>query len=129
MKIITSVTIDSELLKEAKRKGISLSKVLDKALRKKLNFSDKVREEIDKFCKELKLSNKAKKKALRIYNKTIKDSKKARKIKNVPIKSLVASIIYVASNLCNERITQFQIAKVCNVSDVTIRRYYRLFCD
>ena len=83
MKIITSVTIDSELLKEAKRKGISLSKVLDKALRKKLNFSDKVREEIDKFCKELKLSNKVKKKALRIYNKTIKDSKKARKIKNV----------------------------------------------
>ena len=75
---------------------------------------------IDEWCGKLDLSNKVKSKVYDLIDKAgIRDVKP----------SWVASAIYIASSLMGERRTQAEISKVAGISEVTIRKKYKLMLN
>jgi transcription initiation factor TFIIB len=76
---------------------------------------------ITRFCSKLKLNQKVMKKATEILNESIEKELNSGR---GPV-GVAAAAIYVASVLCDERITQQEIANVTGVTEVTIRNRYK----
>ncbi|BAA29958.1 208aa long hypothetical transcription initiation factor IIB [Pyrococcus horikoshii OT3] len=117
-------TLD-EIAKVAKEDKKVIARVY-RLVVKKLGLSSKdmlIRPEyyIDKFADELEVSERVKRRALRLLNEA-KD-KGITSGKN-PL-GLAASILYIASLLEGERRTQKEIARVAGITEVTIRNRYK----
>jgi transcription initiation factor TFIIB len=76
---------------------------------------------ISRFCSELKLSSDVKSMA----NDILKEAAKKRIISGKCPTGLAASSLYIASVLCSEHRTQYEVARVAGVTEVTIRNRYK----
>lgn len=79
------------------------------------------RQYIPRFCSELELSEEVQNRAIEIIETTAEKGLLSGKSPT----GYAAAAIYAASNLCNEKKTQSEIANVAQVSEVTIRNRYQ----
>jgi transcription initiation factor TFIIB len=76
---------------------------------------------IPRFCSELKLSNDVQLKTLEIIRRASSQELTSGRGPT----GLAAASLYIASVLCNEHITQREIAEIAGVTEVTIRNRYK----
>jgi transcription initiation factor TFIIIB Brf1 subunit/transcription initiation factor TFIIB len=125
MKKLCWTTIDENILNEAKRTGFRLNELLILGL-KEVKKMGKTKEELIWIDAKRKFDSDVVDEAKRLVEKAMKDRRKAKKLKEKQIESVIASAIYVASKRLGKKITQEDIWKKANVSPTTIRGIYRL---
>jgi transcription initiation factor TFIIB len=76
---------------------------------------------IDKFCADLKLSDKAETNAIKIIEK----AEKANLTNGPSPEGIAAAAIYIAAILSGERRAQWKVSDIAGVTEVTIRSRYK----
>jgi len=129
MKKLTSIKIDEELLEEAKKRGLKLSEIVEKALiravKRGVNYKEEKAKELWEKASKI-ASKKVIEKAKEIYQKTLQDPWAFEKLKNKNLEGLIASAIYIASVFYKEGLTQRVIANTLGTTEQTIRKIYKI---